>query len=680
MRIGPTLARCANWPDVVQPVHVLVMVNEFNNPPYLAWLPDAALHYLGALGLLLLLGLIVGFLIAAVRYGPMAAGDMMYRLAASAGTDLVRFSPRRVFALARLAVQEAVRRRVWVALVMFGLILLFAGWFLGPPSGSVSQAGDQAKQAASSIGETGTTNFDPGKLNTNFVLTATSFLVMLLALFLSALSIPADMKSHTIYTIVTKPVRTGEIVLGRILGFTFVGTVLLAIMGGASYLFVGRTLDHTHELTAADLRDLPVEPGAAGGKEGQTSINQNHTHHVVLDADGNGVTDVQQGHFHRVHAEKGADGKIRYIVGPPEEQLVARVPIYAGKDSDPGFKFLDRAGKPGEGINVGKEWTYRKYLDGGTPMSAIWTFYDIKKDRFPDGRLPFEMTLRVFRTFKGEIADEKKKNRTVGILGSVVLRNPQQPGVKTVGMIFEVKDQQIDSHTMPAVMQREVDGEYKAVKLFKDPGDTEPALVSDDGRLEVMLQCLSPSQYIGVARDDIYLKTSNGSYSWNFCKGFFGIWMQMVLIVGFGVMFSTFLSGPVAMLGTLATMVLGFFSDDISKLFTAVITNNPKLVPGGGPIESLIRVIEQYTITLPLEDTRAIEVVKFFDVIVMAFMKAVVEVIPKFGDFSNVQFVADGFNVPATRILEQATTGFGFLLALFLVGHLFLRMREIAKS
>jgi len=57
-----------------------------------------------------------------------------------------------------------------------------------------------------------------------------------------------------------------------------------------------------------------------------------------------------------------------------------------------------------------------------------------------------------------------------------------------------------------------------------------------------------------------------------------------------------------------------------------------------------------------------------------------VEIIPKFSDFSNVQFVADGFNVPATRILEQATTGFGFLLALFLVGHLFLRMREIAKS
>ena len=134
------------------------MVNEFNNPPYLKWLPDAALHYLAVLGLLLLLGLIVGFLIAAVRYGPLAAGDMMYRLAASAGTDLIRFSPRRVFALARLAVQEAVRRRVWVALVVFGLILMFAGWFLEPPASGGTASGAHAQQAASTVGESVATN------------------------------------------------------------------------------------------------------------------------------------------------------------------------------------------------------------------------------------------------------------------------------------------------------------------------------------------------------------------------------------------------------------------------------------------------------------------------------------------------------------------------------------------
>ena len=56
------------------------------------------------------------------------------------------------------------------------------------------------------------------------MLTATSYLVLLLALFLSSLSLPADIKNRTLHTVVTKPVRPSEIVLGRILGFAAVGT------------------------------------------------------------------------------------------------------------------------------------------------------------------------------------------------------------------------------------------------------------------------------------------------------------------------------------------------------------------------------------------------------------------------------------------------------------------------
>ena len=56
----------------------------------------------------------------------------------------------------------------------------------------------------------------------------------------------------------TKPVRTSEIVLGRIVGFTIIGTVLLAVMGVSSYLFVVRSLAHTHEIRVED-----VESGGA---------------------------------------------------------------------------------------------------------------------------------------------------------------------------------------------------------------------------------------------------------------------------------------------------------------------------------------------------------------------------------------------------------------------------------
>ncbi len=639
------------------------MVQDFNIPPYFEWLPGALSTYLITLGFLALTGLILSFLISAVRNGPMKAGDRIYKVVVSAGVDLARFSPKRVFALARLAVQESVRRRVWVALVVFGVILLFAGWFLEP-------SGDQADRLS---------NSDPGKLYINFVLTGTTFLVMLLALFLSAFSLPTDIKNHTIYTIVTKPVRTGEIVLGRILGFTVIGTVMLAVMGAASYLFVGRMLDHTHELTAADLREIPPDPGMPmGGKEGRTALSHNHFHEVTLDAQGNGVTDVRQGHFHRVHAET-KDGQTRYIVGPPEDQLVARVPIPVEKKED--FRFLDRSGVQGPGINIGKEWAYRKFLDGGSPMAAIWTFSGITKERFAKG-LPLEMNLRVFRTYKGEIADEKKGNRTVGILGSIRLQNPDQPRLKSIGTPFTAKDQVIDKHFIPPVLDREVDGQYKPVGLFKDSIVGAPAsesLVTDDGRVDVVLQCLSPSQYLGVANADVYLKLQDGSFAWNFCKGYVSIWLQMLLVIGFGVMFSTFLGGPIAMLATAAMGMLGFFTEDVGNLFRAVIRGETKLFPGGGPLESMIRIAGQNTITLDLEKSLGVRVVQAIDAGIMVFMKAAVDLVPSFKDFDNIRYIADGFDIPAVRLLEQATVGFGFILALFLVGHLFLRMREVAN-
>ena len=55
------------------------------------------------------------------------------------------------------------------------------------------------------------------------MLTATSYLVLLLALIISSLSLPADIKNRTLHTVVTKPVRASEVVLGRIVGFTVGG-------------------------------------------------------------------------------------------------------------------------------------------------------------------------------------------------------------------------------------------------------------------------------------------------------------------------------------------------------------------------------------------------------------------------------------------------------------------------
>ena len=118
-------------------------------------------------------------------------------------------------------IQESIRKKVVVICVVFLVLLMFAGWFIDP------------------------TNKNPAALYLNFVLTTTDYLVLLLVLFLSTLSLPTEFRSKTIFTVVTKPVRASEIILGRILGLTVVGTVILGFMAFLSYFFVSMSLNHT---------------------------------------------------------------------------------------------------------------------------------------------------------------------------------------------------------------------------------------------------------------------------------------------------------------------------------------------------------------------------------------------------------------------------------------------------
>ena len=155
------------------------MVQENDVPLFADWIGSALLVFLESAAVLGLVALVGGFLVAAFRYGPLGGGDVTYRMLKRSFSDLVSLSPRRISALAWLAIQESLRLRVLVSVAIFALILLFAGWFLD------------------------TKSHDPGTLYLSFVLTATTYLVLLNALFLSAFSLPTDIKNHTIYTIVS---------------------------------------------------------------------------------------------------------------------------------------------------------------------------------------------------------------------------------------------------------------------------------------------------------------------------------------------------------------------------------------------------------------------------------------------------------------------------------------------
>ena len=187
--------------------------------------------------LAIVIGLIVGYVYSASRYGPVEG----FYAVARAIRDLMRFdlpgtSFRRVFALARLAFKEAIRRKVLFVVGLFLVLLLLAGWYLNPESD------------------------DPARLYISFVLTATNYLILVLALFISTFSLPADIKSKTIYTIVTKPVRATEIVLGRMLGFRGGGN-LDAGADGLGQLSVRHSRTATHPSGSRRVRRRSVAVG-----------------------------------------------------------------------------------------------------------------------------------------------------------------------------------------------------------------------------------------------------------------------------------------------------------------------------------------------------------------------------------------------------------------------------------
>src|SRR5207248_9201646 len=205
-----------------------------------------------AIGLLLLLvAPFICFVIASLQYGPSEAFYYVARAMFSAVTeDLPRFSPRRTLAIARLAVQEAIRNRVLVGFGVFIVLLLVAGMFLDVE------------------------NSNPARVYLSFVLTSTNYLVLLMALLLSAFSLPNDIKNRTIYTVVTKPIRASEIVLGRTLGFSAVGTAMLVAMGVISYFFVTWSLSHDHGVEPASITEEAGKDGTVVRRIGETTRNQ----------------------------------------------------------------------------------------------------------------------------------------------------------------------------------------------------------------------------------------------------------------------------------------------------------------------------------------------------------------------------------------------------------------------
>jgi len=581
---------------------------------YSVWLFQQGALFNGVLLAMILsvLGFLFGYIVSVFKHGPSEGFLKVSQIIGQLFTvDLPKMSARRIYAVAKLAVKESIRKKVLVLVGIFVVGMMFAGWYLDPNAEY------------------------PARLYISFVLTATTYLVLLMALFISCFSIPADIKSRTIYTITTKPVRPLELFLGRVFGFTAIGTFVLAIMGLLSYIFVVRGLDHDHEVVSLD----PT------GRSGENSFDTRHRHTFTLNAEGRGTTNEVKGHRHIV--TKVGD---KAVVGGPIDDLTARIPIYAR-----GLSFTGRDGEKNEGYNVGYMSEYQKYIEGDSLSRAVWRFEGVDKTLFKDVIL-YDLTISAFRTYKGDI---------VTPVGGLIHFRSTDGRVKSEDEPFKVKEFQVDRRSVRTKLKGFIEDKPADLDFFND--------IAADGSFEVVIRCQDRGQYLGMAAADIYLRPADLQFWWNFVKGYISIWLQMFIVICFGTMFSTFLSGPVAVIATVAALILGFFGFFVDDL----VKNTSK---GGGPIESLIRLPTQMgsQIELELGNEKLQSAIFMLDRGLVTAVSRLKDAVPNFSQLDTSNFVAYGYNIFGGLLGRHLTIAFCYFVLTALVSYFFLKTREMA--
>jgi len=202
-------------------------------------------------------------------------------------------------------------------------------------------------------------------------------------------------------------------------------------------------------------------------------------------------------------------------------------------------------------------------------------------------------------------------------------------------------------------------------------------LVDDQGRIAVMIRTLDRGQYLGMTRSGVYLRPNENPFWWNLTKAYGSIWLQMTMIIAFGVMFSTFLSGPVAMVATFVCVLLGFSAEQVYDTRHYIDQNINR---GGGPIESLVRLVRQDAMTTELDvDSVAASVIKTVDAGIVYSLDAIATALPNLPKMvATAEYAASGFDIFGDLLLRHAAATLGYCILAFMVSYFFLKSREIA--
>ena len=177
---------------------------------------------------------------------------------------------------------------------------------------------------------------------------------------------------------------------------------------------------------------------------------------------------------------------------------------------------------------------------------------------------------------------------------------------------------------------------------------------------------------LGMAEPDLYLLEYEQPFALNYVKGMVGLWCWLCIVVGLAVACSTYLSGVLSLLATVLIFIVGFFPEHLNDV---ALNRNV----GGGPFESMSRLMKAEQPTTPLTDSAGTKALTLFDRGAAWAFRRIVECHPRRSNRSTGRnFVSEGFNISTEYLVVNLLVTFGYLVPWAILAYYLMKSREVA--
>ncbi len=431
-----------------------------------------------------------------------------------------------IWAVAENTVKQALRMKIAAAFVILLLVLL--------PVLGATVTGDGTLK---------------GRLQTfvSYGLSLTSILLCLLSIIVSVYSLTSDIQQKQIYTVVTKPVRRFQLLLGKLLGVILLNAALLVLFSTIIYAITVYIPRH-FKVTEAELgrlmarysealQDELSKTGARYSQELEAQLLHSNARLFNLQAE---ILDLEA----KLTQVKNEFYTARASVVPPDVDVTGEV--------QETYRKLQQSGQMPEGMSpeaIIRELTSRKKLEKravGVNSQLIWEFPKVK---------PVDPSGSIFIRFKCDVSV-----------------TPPDSQVYTRWFVGDYRQIKYGTQARTPIYQSPI--RKDPVRTFREmevPADA----VAEDGYLALgfMNVPLNDTVIIFPLEDGLEVLYKADTFTNNFLRAVLLILFRLVFLACLGVLAATFLSFPVAILFSLVVFLTATFSGFVLESFDSLGTN-----------------------------------------------------------------------------------------------------------